>query len=475
MRLIDTFYIGGHWTEPASRRRLEVVNPATEQVAGLVAAAGEADVDLAVQAARAAAPAWAGSTREQRAGLLRSVLAEYRARTSDLAAAVTEEMGAPVRIAASGQVAMGAGHLEAAIRVLAEFPFAEPRGTTLVVREPIGTCALITPWNWPLNQIACKVAPALATGCTVVLKPSEEAPFSAQIVAEVMAAAGVPAGVFNLVHGEGAVAGAALAAHPLVDMVSITGSVRAGVEVARAAAPTVKRVHQELGGKSPCIVLDDADFERGVQSCVGSAMNNAGQSCNAATRLLVPAHRMDEAAAAAGQAARRITVGDPASADMGPVAGRAQWERVQAAIQAGLDEGARLVTGGLGRPDGLPRGFYVRPTVFADVTNDMSIARTEIFGPVLCILAYESLKQAVEIANDTPYGLAAYVYGADHDRARALARELRAGQVRLNGPATDFDAPFGGYKHSGNGREWGRNAFGEFLETKAIVGYDRVT
>ncbi len=475
MCLIDTFYIGGRWTEPASQRRLEVVNPATEQVAGLVAAGSAADVDLAVQAARAAAPAWARSTREQRAGLLRSVLAEYRARTPDLAAAVTEEMGAPARISASGQVAMGAGHLEAAIRVLAEFPFAEPRGTTLVVREPIGTCALITPWNWPLNQIACKVAPALATGCAMVLKPSEEAPFSARIFAEVLASAGVPDGVFNLVNGEGTVAGAALAAHPGVDMVSITGSVRAGVEVARAAAPTVKRVHQELGGKSPCIVLDDAEFERGVRSCVGSAMNNAGQSCNAATRLLVPARRMDEAARIAAEAARKIVVGDPTGdAGMGPVVSRAQWERVQSLIQAGIDEGARLAAGGPGRPDGLPRGFYVRPTVFADVTNDMTIARTEIFGPVLSILGYESLEQAVSIANDTPYGLAAYVYGADHARAREIAAELRAGQVRLNGPATDFDAPFGGYKLSGNGREWGQDAFREFLETKAIVGYDRV-
>ncbi|MDP3658929.1 aldehyde dehydrogenase family protein, partial [Phenylobacterium sp.] len=351
------------------------------------------------------------------------------------------------------------------------FEFEEDRGATMIVKEPIGVCGFITPWNWPLNQIVCKVAPALAAGCTMVLKPSEVAPFSGQIFAEIMQAAGVPAGVFNLVHGDGPGVGVALSSHPQVDMISFTGSTRAGIEVAKNAEPTVKRVHQELGGKSPNIVLDDEVFARSVSRGVSHMMNNSGQSCNAPSRMLVPSARMGEAIAAAKEAAEKITVGDPkGNSTLGPVVSKVQWDKIQTLINKGVEEGATLVTGGAGRPEGLDVGHYVRPTVFANVTNDMTIAREEIFGPVLTILGYESVDQAIEVGNDTEYGLSAYVTGADIEAARKTARQLRAGQVVING-ASDMMAPFGGFKMSGNGREWGDFAFHEFLETKAILGY----
>jgi aldehyde dehydrogenase (NAD+) len=471
MRDYGKFYIDGRWVAPLSSRTLDVSNPATDAVVGQIALGSVEDVDLAVAAARAAFPAWSATSRETRLALLRAVADEYRNRADDLAAAVTEEMGAPAGLSRKAQVGSGLAQLNAAIDILQTYPFEEDRGPTRIVREPIGVCALITPWNWPLNQIACKIAPALATGCTMVLKPSEIAPFSAWILAEILDAAGVPAGVFNLVNGDGPTVGARLAEHPDVDMVSFTGSTRAGVEVARAAAPTVKRVCQELGGKSAHIVLDDAVLARSVTAGTRSVMVNAGQSCNAPTRMLVPRARMDEAAAVAAAAANGTVVGDPTgNAHMGPVASRAQWDKVQTLIEMGIAEGATLTAGGPGRPDGLEVGCYVRPTVFADVTPSMTIAREEIFGPVLSILAYDDLDHAVRLANDSDYGLAAYVSGEEAQVLRAVSARLRAGQVILNG-ASDITAPFGGYRMSGNGREWGPFGFDEFVEIKAVIGY----
>jgi len=468
----DKFYIAGEWVSPLSTAALDIEDPAREQVVGQVALGGEQDVDRAVRAARDASGAWASSTRDERVTLLREIHHAYLRRSADLAVAVTTEMGAPAALARTAHVPSGAAHLAIAIDVLQEFPFEEVRGDTLIRREPIGVAGLITPWNWPLNQIMCKVAPALATGCTVVLKPSELAPFSAQVFAEVLAAAGVPAGVFNLVQGDGPGAGSALSRHPQVDMVSFTGSTRAGIAVARDAAGTVKRVHQELGGKSPLIVLDDDALAANVARGVSAAMTNSGQTCSAPTRLLVPQHRLAESLEVARNVAEGLTVGDPASADvaLGPVVSRRQWERIQDLISAGLAAGARVVAGGLGRPEGLRVGHYVRPTVLADVTPTMAIARDEVFGPVLVVLTYEDLDHAVEIANDTDYGLAAYVSGEDLGQARRLAARLAAGQVSING-AYDLAAPFGGYRRSGNGRECGELAFHEFLETKAVMGY----
>ena len=471
MREYLKLYIGGQWVEPVSLKTLDVINPANEEVVGKIALGGEADVDKAVKAARRAFATWSQTSREERLDVMQRVLAEYQKRFGDLATAVTEEMGAPASLAQRAQVPSGMGHLATAIGILKDFKFEEDRGSTMIVKEPIGVCSFITPWNWPLNQIMCKVAPALATGCTMVLKPSEVAPFTGQIFAEIMHEAGVPAGVFNLVHGDGLGVGVPLSTHPEVDMVSFTGSTRAGIEVAKNAAPTVKRVHQELGGKSPNIVLDDEVFAKSVAGGVRQVMTNSGQSCNAPTRMLVPSKRMDEAIAAAKEAAAQVTVGDPTgNAMLGPVVSKTQWDKIQDLIQKGIDEGATLVAGGTGRPEGLDKGYYVQPTVFANVTPDMTISREEIFGPVLSILGYEDLDQAIAIGNDTEYGLAAYVNGADLAKAREVASKLRAGQVSING-ASDMTAPFGGFKMSGNGREWGDFAFHEFLEVKAVMGY----
>jgi len=472
MREYLKFYIDGQWVEPVELKTLDVENPATEEVAGKIALGSAADVDKAVMAARKAFPAWSQTSREERLDVLNRILVEYQKRFGDLAVAVTEEMGAPASLAQRAQVPIGMGHLSTAVEVLKTFKFEEERGPTLIVKEAIGVCSFITPWNWPLNQIVCKVAPAIATGCTMVLKPSEVAPFSGQIFAEIMHAAGVPAGVFNMVHGDGLGVGVPMSSHPEVDMVSFTGSTRAGIEVAKNAAPTVKRVAQELGGKSPNIVLDDDAFAKGVARGVSTMMTNSGQSCNAPTRMLVPAARMDEAIVVAREAASQITVGDPNGNSMlGPVVNKTQFDKIQKLIQAGIDEGATVVIGGTGRPEGLDKGYYVQPTVFANVTNDMTIAKEEIFGPVLSILGYETLDQAIETGNDTEYGLAAYVQSADLAKAREVASKLRAGQVSINGGGGDMMAPFGGYKMSGNGREWGDFGFHEFLETKAILGY----
>jgi aldehyde dehydrogenase (NAD+) len=471
MREYLKFYVDGKWVEPAELRSLNVTNPATEQVCGKIALGSGADVDRAVKAARKAFRTWSQTSREERVNLLQRIAQEYQKRAADLAAAITEEMGAPKSLANGFQVGLGTGHLNAAIEVLKAFRFEEQRGATLIMKEPIGVCGLITPWNWPLNQIAVKVFPALAIGCTMVLKPSEVAPFSAQIFAEVLHAAGVPAGVFNLVQGDGPGVGVAMSCHPDIDMISFTGSVRAGVEIAKNAAATVKRVTQELGGKGPNIILDDPGFATNVAKGVASMMGNCGQSCSAPSRMLVPSTRMEEAIRIAREAASQVTVGDPqGNFVIGPVVSRSQFEKIQTLIQKGIDEGATLVTGGTGRPEGLNKGYYVKPTVFARVTNHMIIAREEIFGPVLAILGYDNLHQAIEIANDTEYGLAGYVAGADLEKARAVARKLRSGWVLVN-DGFDWNAPFGGYKKSGNGREWGEFGFHEYVETKAILGY----
>ena len=467
------FYIGGRWVDPSEPRTLDVLNPANEEVIGRIALGGAKDVDLAVAAARDAFESWSRTTREERLALLERIATAYQARYEELAQTISREMGAPIWLARAAQAATGIMHLRQTIEVLKSYTFEEVRGTTLIAREPIGVCGFITPWNWPVNQIMCKVAPALAAGCTMVLKPSEIAPFNAILVAEILHEAGVPAGVFNLVNGDGPGVGQAIASHPGVDMVSFTGSTRAGILVAKAAADTVKRVTQELGGKSANIILDDADFAKAVGGGVTGCFLNSGQSCNAPTRMLVPAARQAEAIEIAKAAAAAVKVGDPFAegTTIGPVVSEAQWNKIQGLIQKGIDEGATLVTGGLGRPDGLTKGYYVKPTIFADVRNDMTIAREEIFGPVLSILPYRDEEEAIRIANDTPYGLSGYVSSGSLERARRVAARMRTGNVHLNGAGADFAAPFGGYKQSGNGREWGVFGFEEFLEVKAVMGY----
>ena len=466
------FYINGEWVEPSTSDTIDVINPATELPVGPVALGGQADVDKAVDAAYAAFESYSQTTREERIALFERIIDVYKGRIPEVAKVISEEMGAPIGLANAAQAPVGLGHFNTVLRVLRDFEFEEDLGSARIVKEPAGVCAFITPWNWPINQIATKVAPALAAGCTMVLKPSEVAPFNAILFAEVMDEAGVPAGVFNLVNGDGPTVGAALSSHPKVDMVSFTGSTRAGIEVARNAAPTVKRVAQELGGKSANIILDDANFEEAISRDVFGMCTNSGQSCNAPTRMLVPQDRMDEAASIAKNAAAQVKVGDPndAGTTIGPVVSAVQYDRIQNLIQAGIDEGAKLEIGGTGRPDGLNAGYYVKPTVFSHVTNDMRIAQEEIFGPVLSLIAYEDDDDAVKIANDTVYGLSGYVSSGSSERARNVARRIRTGNVHINGAGPDQQMPFGGYKQSGNGREWGRYGFEEFLETKAIVG-----
>ena len=474
MREMLQFYIDGKWVDPIEPKTLDVINPATEEVCGRISLGSAADVDLAVAAAKGAEAGFAATTREERLELLEAILAEFTNRYTDVAEAVMEEMGAPWQLAKGAQAGSGTQHLKAAIRALKSFEFEERNRSTLIVKEPIGVVALITPWNWPVNQVVVKVAPALAAGCTMVLKPSEVAPFDAMIFAEVLHAAGVPKGVFNLVNGDGPGVGTALAQHPDVAMVSFTGSTRAGVAVAQNAAPTVKRVAQELGGKSANIILDDADFEKAVSSGAEDCFDNTGQSCDAPTRMLVPRERMDEAAAIAAEAAQATKVGDPREegVEVGPLVSDVQWRKVQDLIQKGIDEGATLVAGGTGRPQGLDKGYYAMPTVFSNVSNDMTIAREEIFGPVLSIIPYDDDDDAVRIANDTPYGLSGYISSGDLDRARRIASRMRTGMVHINGAHLDSMAPFGGYKQSGNGREWGPLGIEEFLEVKSIYGYE---
>ena len=470
MREYLQFYIDGQWVDPAEPKVGEVINPATEAVSGRISLGSAADIDKAVAAARRAFPAWSQTTREQRLDLMQAIEAEYQARQQELGEAVTEEMGAPLSLGCGFHTFLGLGHLQTAIAVLKEFKFEDPRGATLIVKEPIGVCGLITPWNWPMNQTCVKIFPALATGNTMILKPPQLAPYSAQILAEILDKAGVPAGVFNMVQGSGAVLGTALTTHPEVDMISFTGSEQVGVQISKDAAPTVKRVALELGGKSAYIVLDDAAMAEKVSGATAGMMGNSGQTCSAGSRLLVPKARMDEAVAASRAAAEAVTVGDPkGNFAMGPVVSKGQYNIIQEYIQKGLDEGAELIAGGLGRPEGLDKGWYVKPTVFL-TTNDTTIAREEIFGPVLVMIGYDTIDHAVEIANDSDFGLAGYVDGQDQEVCRSVARRLRAGWIGING-GFDFFGAFGGYKRSGNGREWGEYGFHEYLEVKSILNF----
>ncbi|ONH56065.1 aldehyde dehydrogenase (NAD+) [Pseudomonas cedrina] len=468
------FYINGRWTNPAVPASLPVVNPATEEVVAQVARGSAEDVDRAVAAARAAFPEWSARSVESRAHVIGKIHELILERKEALAQAISLEMGAAIGFARAMQVPLAAEHVRVARDLLSSYRFRTVENGTAIEREPIGVCGLITPWNWPLYQITAKVAPAIAAGCTVILKPSELSPLSALLFAQLLHDAGVPPGVFNLVNGSGPEVGAAIAAHPDIDMISITGSNRAGALVAQAAATTVKRVTQELGGKSPNVLLPDADFAKAVPLGVLSAFRNVGQSCSAPTRMIVPRNRLAEVEALAAQTANALIVGEPQleATQLGPIANEAQFNRVQAMIQAGLDEGAKLVCGGPGRAPGFAKGFYARPTVFSEVATAMRIAQEEIFGPVLCLIAYDTVDEAVAIANDTVYGLGAHVQGQDLDLARAVASRIRAGQVHLNYPAWNPMAPFGGYKRSGNGREYGVFGFEEYLETKAIIGFD---
>ncbi len=473
MRNYLKFYIDGKWVEPSTSRTLDVINPATEGVAGKIALGAQADVDKAVAAAQKAFKTWSLTTREERVAALERLGAEFGKRMGDIADAITEEMGAPAWLAQNAQGPAGLGHIMTAANILKSYEFEEDRGKSRVVKEPIGVVGFITPWNWPMNQICAKVGPALATGCTIVLKPSEIAPFSAQIFAEIVDAAGIPAGVFNMINGTGPEVGAAMAAHPGIDMISITGSTRAGIDVAKTAASTVKRVHQELGGKSPNIVLDDADLAATIPSSVASVMMNSGQSCVAPTRMFAPHKIMDQVCSIAKEAAESWMPGDPkGNARMGPVVSEAQWNKIQGLIKKGIEEGAELVTGGPGKPEGLETGYFVKPTIFRNVKNDMTIAQEEIFGPVLCILGYDTEQEAVDVGNDTEYGLGGYVQSTNIERARKVARQIRAGYIQINNAGMDISMPFGGYKHSGNGREFGDHAFAEFLELKSILGYN---
>ncbi|REJ80728.1 MAG: aldehyde dehydrogenase family protein [Acidobacteria bacterium] len=466
------FYIDGQWVDPVTPKTLDVINPATEEVYGRISLGSAADVDKAVAAARKAFDSFSTTSREQRIELLGKIVAAYQARLADFAATISAEMGAPAWLAKAAQAPSGLAHFANALEVLKSYEFEEAQGTTLVVKEPVGVCGLITPWNWPINQIACKVAPALAAGCTMVLKPSEVAPLNAILLAEVLHDAGVPAGVFNLVNGDGPTVGAAISAHPDIDMVSFTGSTRAGREVAKAGADSIKRVAQELGGKSANIVLDDADLEKAVASGVQQCFMNSGQSCNAPTRMFVPRDKHAEALAIAKAAAEGTVVAAPDAekVNIGPVVSETQWKKIQDLIAKGIEEGAELVAGGPGKPEGLEKGYYVKPTIFGNVNNEMTVAREEIFGPVLVIIPYDDEEEAIRLANDTVYGLSGYVQSGDAARARRVASRLRTGNVHINGAGADFKAPFGGYKQSGNGREWGEHGFEEFLEVKAILG-----
>ena len=468
------FYINGEWVDPVDPQHLDVINPATEESIAKIAMGNSEDVNKAVAAAKNAFESFSQTSKEERLALMGKILEVYQSRYDEIAETISSEMGAPLWLSKAAQAATGAGHFATFMEILKNYDFVEDRGTTRLRKEPVGVCGLITPWNWPINQIACKVAPALAAGCTMILKPSEVSPLNAILFAEVLDEAGVPAGVFNLVNGDGMNVGEAMSSHPDIDMMSFTGSTRAGIAVAKASADSVKRVAQELGGKSANIILDDADFNKAVAGGVGSVFTNSGQSCNAPTRMLVPADRQEEAVAIAKATAEATIVGNPvdvAPGGMGPVVSEVQFNKIQGLIEKGIEEGATLVAGGPGKPEGLNAGYFVKPTVFSDVSNDMTIAREEIFGPVLSILPYKDEDDALSIANDTEYGLSGYVSGSQ-EKAQKFAEKIRSGNVHVNGAGPDFTAPFGGYKKSGNGREWGELGFEEFLEIKAILGYN---
>ena len=473
MKECRQFYIDGKWVNPTKARDFEVINPASEEPIATISLGGASDVDKAVAAAKRAFESYSETTVEERLALLRRIIEVYKAKSAEMAEAISQEMGCPISLSRAAQAPAGLGHLSEIVKVLGQFKFEELKGSTLMRKEPIGVCGLITPWNWPMNQIAAKVAPALAAGCTVVLKPSEVAPLSAYLFAQILDQANLPPGVFNLVNGDGPTVGSAISSHPDVAMVSFTGSTRAGVAVALAAAATVKRVTQELGGKSAQIILDDADLESAVKEGAQACFRNTGQSCNAPTRMLVSRPKMAQAIVAAKQAAEATKVGDPFAegTGIGPLASKVQFEKVQRLIKQGIEEGAKLIAGGLGVPEGIHKGYYAKPTVFADVNNDMTIAREEIFGPVLCMIPYEDEDEALRIANDTPYGLSGFVTSGDIEHARRIAKRIRSGNVHINHARIDFGGCFGGYKQSGNGREWGEAGLEEFLELKAIFGY----
>jgi aldehyde dehydrogenase (NAD+) len=464
-------YINGEWLVSASGNTHDIINPATEESIGQVTFGTADDVDSAVAAARAAFEEFSRWTVDQRLELLSHIEQTFLARYNDVAAAITAEMGAPVTLSQKAQAATGVGHLRATMGALQAMSLEQPVGNSTVLKEPVGVCGLITPWNWPVNQIMCKVAPAIAAGCTVVLKPSEIAPVNATIVAEILETAGVPAGVFNLVHGDGPGVGSAMSAHPDIDMISFTGSTRAGILVAKSAADSVKRVAQELGGKSANIIMEGAPLEEAMKSGVGGMFTNTGQSCNAPSRMLVPESIYEEAVFIAAAVAEHLQPGDPQDPEtfMGPLVSEAQYNKVQGLIKKGIDEGAKLVCGGPGKPEGMKKGYFVKPTIFRDVNNNMTIAREEIFGPVLVMIPYSTIDEAIEIANDSDYGLCGYVYGASKEEAMAVARRMRTGMVHLNGAMNEISAPFGGYKQSGNGREWGAHGIEEFLEVKAVM------
>ncbi|MFA7603375.1 MAG: aldehyde dehydrogenase family protein [Novosphingobium sp.] len=469
MRQYLKFYIDGQWADPVAPKTAEVINPATEAVSGTISLGSPADVDKAVAAARRAFATWGETSVKERLDLLEAIQEQYLKRERELGEAVTEEMGAPISLGCGFHTLLGKGHLQTAIEVLREFRFEQQRGSSLIRYEPIGVCGLITPWNWPMNQTCVKVFPALAAGCTMLLKPPQLAPYSAQILAEIIHDAGTPAGVFNLIQGQGSVIGTAMSTHPDIDMISFTGSEPVGVQIQKDAAETIKRVGLELGGKSPWIVLDDAEMANNVAGATTGMMGNSGQTCSAGSRLLVPHARLEEAIKASADAANAVTVGDPqGNFAMGPVVSKSQFNIIQDYIRKGLDEGAQLIAGGPGRPDGLDKGWYVKPTVFVG-TNDMVIAREEIFGPVLVVIPYKDIDDAIAIANDSTFGLGGYVSGVDADECRQVARKMRTGAIWING-GFDFHAPFGGYKRSGNGREWGEFGFHEYLEVKSIIG-----
>ncbi|MFL6632066.1 MAG: aldehyde dehydrogenase family protein [Massilia sp.] len=476
MRELSKFYINGHWVEPSASKAaqtLAVFSPVSQEPSGSIALGDQADVESAVDAAKKTFDSYSRTSVASRLALLKRVGEEYRKRHADLSAAIAEEIGCPGWLAEGAQFTMPEMHLNTAIDLLEKYQFEQAQGRNLIKHQAVGVCGLITPWNWPLLQIMIKLAPALATGCTVVWKPSEYSSFSAQILAEVMEAADVPPGVFNMVYGDGEGVGQALNNHKDIAMISFTGSTRAGIEIARQAASTVKRVHQELGGKGPNILLDDADFSKAIPSGVTYVMLNSGQNCTSPTRLLVPRNRLAEAESIAKAKAEEMKVGLESDALIGPVANQAQWARVQQMIQAGIDEGARLVVGGVGKPDGIDRGHFVKPTIFSDVTNDMSIAQEEIFGPVLSIIPYDTVDEAIRIANDSPFGLAAYVHSADPERAKQVAGRIVAGHIYINGDMDllDVTVPFGGRKMSGNGREFGAAGFEAFTEPVVYLGY----
>jgi len=467
------FYIDGEWVAPAVPNLFDVINPATEEVAGQISLGSKADVDRAVVAARRAFVTYSQTSREERLELLKKIIKGYEARIGELGKAMTAEMGSPVTFSNEVQTVNALAHFKEMVKVLGEYKFEQTMGTNLIRREPIGVCGLITPWNWPLNQVCSKVAPALAAGCTVVLKPSEVAPLSTILLLEIFDEVGVPKGVVNLVNGDGPGVGEAISSHPDIDMVSFTGSTRAGILIAKAAAATVKRVTQELGGKSPNIILQSADLEKAVPSCLLRSYTNTGQSCQAPTRMLIHRSQRDAAVAIAKRTAENVKVGDPTdpATQMGPLVSKVQFDKVQGLIQKGIEEGATLVCGGTGRPTGFNRGYFVRPTVFADVTSDMTIAKEEIFGPVLSMITYDTVEEAIQIANDTAYGLAGYVFAGSIEEARKVGEKIRAGRIYLNGAPSTSDVPFGGYKQSGNGREHGVFGFEEYLEVKAVLGY----